>query len=185
MPELSMADKLRRTHFLGREFLTWLMYRSVKDDGVFRLPDGTSVELFFERALTLDGDNPAREMSTIKVDEPAISEEVMLSLRLGKKVSRARLNLLVQGREYAFVLDGALQMRSIKLPDSTAMDPVEALAERAAACKELEDVVHALFLRFVRLRIDLKAWEREAAGIRRWLEPGPHFVEEGVDAVSV
>jgi hypothetical protein len=148
---------------------------------VFRLDDGTACEVFFERALTLDGDNPAREMSTIKVDEPAISEEVMLSLRLGKKVSRARLNVLIEGREYGFVLDGALLMRSIKLPDATAMDPVEVLGERAAFCRELEDVVQQVFLRFVRLRIDRKAWTREAASIRRWLEPGPHFVDDVTD----
>lgn len=178
MPELSMADKLRRTHFLGREFLTWAMYRSVRDNGVFRLDDGSAFELYFERALTLDGDNPAREMSTIKVDEPAISEEVMLSLRLGKKVSRARLSLVRDGREYSFVLDQTLQLRSIRLPETVAIDLVEGMEERASHCQELEDTVFALFVTFVRLRIDQDAWAREAAGIRQWLEPGPEFADD-------
>jgi hypothetical protein len=174
MLELSMADKLRRTQFLGREFLTWLMFRATRDDGVFRDDDGGVVEVFFERALTLDGENPAREMSTIKVDEPARSEEVMLSLRLGKKVSRARLTLVSEGREYALVLDAsALTMRSVKLPDAPAMDPIENMVEKTEYCRDLEDVVHRLFVRYVRTRLDPDAWADEAAAIAAWLAGTP------------
>jgi hypothetical protein len=84
MVEMSQADKIRRTTFLGREFLTWLMFRSSRDEGVFSLDNGEVIEVFFERALTLDGENPAREMSALKVDDPTQSEEVLLSLLLGK-----------------------------------------------------------------------------------------------------
>ncbi len=174
MVEMSMADKLRRTQFLGREFLTWLMFRSSRDEGVFKLPDGTVAEVFFERVMTLDGENPAREMSTIKVDDPTQSEEVMLSLRLGKKVSRARMVLLIAGHEYSLVLDGAtLSMRSVKLPDALAPDFSELMAERSSLAGELEDTIHNLFLHFVRLRIHTKKWSREADAIRQWLVPSP------------
>lgn len=179
MLELSMADKLRRTQFLGREFLTWLMFRAAQDDGIFRDEEGDVVEVFFERALTLDGENPAREMSTIKVDEPTRSEEVMLSLRLGKKVSRARLTLVTEGREYALVLDAAsLTMRSIKLPDAPAMDPIENMVEKTEYCRDLEDVVHRLFVRYVRMRLDPDAWADEAAAIAGWLAGTPPLGED-------
>lgn len=170
MLELSMADKIRRTQFLGREFLTWLMYRSATDEGVFREEDGSVTEIFFERALTLDGDNPAREMSSIKVDDPTNSDEVMLALRLGKKVSRARLMLLIGGREFTTVVDAAgLGMRSTKLPDALAPDPAEAMAEKAVSCSELEDTLYRLFTRFMRMRIDPEAWSTEVAGVAGWI----------------
>lgn len=174
MIEMSLADKIRRTAFLGREFLTWLMFRSSRDEGVFRLDGGDVIEVFFERALTLDGENPAREMSALKVDDPTQSEEVLLSLRLGKKVSRARLQIVKEGREFAFVLDAAgLGLRSIRLPDTQALDPVEAMAEKAGLCTELEDAVHELFVQFLRLRLDADAWAEEAAPIAAWIEmPG-------------
>jgi recombination associated protein RdgC len=179
MLELSMADKLRRTQFLGREFLTWLLWRSVRDEGVFKLADGTIVELFFERALTLDGDNPAREMATLKVDDPAQSEEVMLSLRLGKRVSRARLLVLTGGREFTFVVDGAtLGLRTLRLPDAMGADPAEIQVERAGLCREIEDVVHELFAQFVRMRIDPAAWAPQAQGVRDWLNPPTAAREE-------
>lgn len=171
MLEMSQADKIRRTAFLGREFLTWLMFRSSRDEGVFRLDSGDVIEVFFERALTLDGENPAREMSSLKVDDPTRSEEVLLSLRLGKKVSRARLQLIKEGSEFSFVLDAAgLGLRTVKLPETQALDPVEAMAEKAALCSELEDAVHELFVRFLRLRLDSDAWAAEAAPIAAWIE---------------
>jgi hypothetical protein len=171
MLEMSLADKIRRTQFLGREFLTWLMARSARDEGVFHLADGEVVEVFFERALTLDGENPARERSAMKVEEPVHSEEVRLSLRLGKKVSVARLLVVKEGREFAFVLDGAgLSLRSVKLPDVQATDVVEGMAEKATVCSELEDAIHDLFVQFVRLRLDPEAWEAEAAPIAEWIE---------------
>ena len=180
MQEMSLADKIRRTAFLGREFLTWLMFRSSHDEGVFRLDNGEVVEVFFERALTLDGENPAREMSALKVDDPTRSEEVLLSLRLGKKVSRARLQLIREGREFAFVLDSAgLGLRSVKLPETQALDPVEAMAEKAGLCSELEDVIHELFVRFIRLRLDPDTWAAETAPIAAWIEGG--LVPEGED----
>ena len=172
MQEISMADKLRRTEFLGREFLTWLMVRSACDEGVFRLDDGTVIEVFFERAVTLEGDNPAREMVAIKVDDPTESEEVRLALRLGKRVAKARLMVLVAGHEFSLSLDGAtLLMRSVRLPEALSTDYAEVMTERSLLSRELEDAIHKLFLQFVRVRLDHDAWGREAHIVRTWVYP--------------
>jgi hypothetical protein len=171
MVDMSLADKIRRTQFLGREFLTWLMARSAREDGIFHLGNGEVLEVFFERALTLDGENPARERSAMKVDDPTNSEEVRLSLRLGKKVSMARLMVVKDGREFTFVLDGgSLSLRQVKLPDTQALDPVEGMAEKSALCAELEDAVHDLFAQFVRLRLDPEAWAAEARPVGAWID---------------
>ena len=70
MLELSMSDKIRRTQFLGREFLTWLMFKAAQGDGVFYDENGKITEISFERALTLDGENPAREMKHHQGGQP-------------------------------------------------------------------------------------------------------------------
>ncbi len=173
MTALSMADRMRRAQFLGREFLTWLMVRSAQNDQVFRLSDGREVEVFFERALTLEGENPAREMSTIRVDDPTDSEEVRLSLSLGKKVGRARLKMVFQGREVEFVLDSALTLKSVRLPETPlAVDPLEVLADKADAARELEDVIHDLFTAFVRMRLDPERWTVELDEVTAWVGGG-------------
>ncbi len=179
MLELSMSDKIRRTQFLGREFLTWLMFKAAQGDGVFYDENGKITEISFERALTLDGENPAREMSTIKVDSPMHSEEVMLSLRLGKKVSRARLVVVSEGWEFSLVLDAAnLGMRSVKLPNIPAFDAIEHLIEKTELLSTLEDIIHNLFVKYVRIRIDQDAWSQEALAIGNWIANGPLLEED-------
>jgi len=169
---LTMVDKMKRTQFLGREFLTWMLFKAATEEGVFRLDEDGEVQMLFERAVTLEGDNPAREMSTIKVDDPTDSAEVMLSLRLGKKVSKARLLLESEGKEFAFTLDAAsLVLRSVTLPDSMAMDPTEVMAEKADFATELEETLQKLFMGFIRLRMNLDAWSLEVSRMAKWIGP--------------
>jgi len=168
----TMTDKLKRTKFLGTEFLTWLLYHSATDEGVFTLEGGKDVQVIFERSINLEGDNPAREMTNIKVDDPTESMEVMLSLRLGKKVACGRILIVVEGKEYSLVLDAsALSLRSVKLPDVIAGDLIESWAEKAEYTAELEDIVHGLFLRFVRLKMDQDAWTLEVSRMSKWIGP--------------
>ncbi|NOZ02854.1 MAG: hypothetical protein GXP54_13355 [Deltaproteobacteria bacterium] len=169
---MTMVDKMKRTQFLGREFLTWLLFRAATDEGVFRDDEAGEVQVLFERAITLEGDNPAREMTTIKVDDPTDSAEVMLALRIGKKVSRAKLLVEAGGNEYALTLDAAsLAMKSIKLPESMEMDPMDVMTERAGFAADLETALHRLFLGFIRLRRDLDAWSIEVSKMAQWIGP--------------
>ena len=168
--EITMADKLRRTQFLGREFLTWLLFKSYRNDGLIALGDD-NVEVYFERAVTLDGDNPAREMATIKVDEPTQSEEVRLSLKLGKKVSRARISIVIEGKEYVTTIDSAtLGLKSLRLPDVKDMDFAEIMEETANLTDAVEDVIQGLFVTFVKMRLDETEWSHEAEAISHWID---------------
>lgn len=107
------------------------------------------------------------------------SEEVMLSLRLGKKVSRARLVVVSEGWEFSLVLDAAnLGMRSVKLPDIPAFDAIEHLIEKTELLSTLEDIIHNLFVRYVRIRIDQDAWSQEALAIGNWIANGPLLEED-------
>jgi hypothetical protein len=173
MNEMSPADKGRRTQFLGREFLTWMLFRASRDGGVFQLGDEV-VEVLFERVVALEGDNPSREASVIKVDDPTDSLAVKLALRLGKTVSKARIRLLAGGQEYSLGIDAAgLGLRTVRLPDAMAMDAVEALVERVGLARDLEDIVHQLFLQFMELRREPDAWSVEVAGLREWARAEP------------
>lgn len=165
-----MTDKMRRVGFLGREFLTWLMVRSALRDNVFDLGRGRKVEVFFEKALTLEGVDPAREASTIRVEDPTNSEEVRIALALGKLVSRARLKVVIEGLEYELTLDCTLGLKTVRLPEAaTALDAVEAVAERSDAANKLEETLYSLFLQFVKVRLDTPKWQQELDEITAWV----------------
>jgi len=174
MTEIHRAEHARRTEFLGREFLTWMMARSARDRESFKLPSGETFDVVFERAVTLDGQNPAKDRSLLKVDEPTESEEVRLSLRLGKQVSVARVNLIHDGREFHLtILAADLGLRGIRLPEMEGDDPDAAMPFRMDLCDQVEALVQGLFLSFIRLRLDPEAWKREVASIGRWVDNLP------------
>lgn len=180
--ELSAADKIRRTAFLGREFLTWLLYRSTRDEGIFRLGE-TVVEVFFERVVDLDGENPQRQYTALKDDSPGESEETMLALRLGKKVSKARLLIILGGREFGVTLDSGLHgLRAVKLPEGQALDPIEAMSEEQDQAAELEGVVYGLLEQFLRLRVSAQ-WGAETRRIAHWIA-GTSGPADVVDAMQ-
>lgn len=172
MAETSLAEKQRRTQFLGREFLTWLMVKTAIDGSFFKLGD-KDIDVSFLRAITLDGENPAREKSTIKVDDPTHSEEIQIALRLGKKVSKAMLFLSIDGAEYQMVVDaGTMTLRSVKLPELKGMDPIEVMEERVDRAGEAESAIHLLFGEFMRLRLDGPNWEHEVGAVANWIMNG-------------
>jgi len=172
MSEITMSDKLHRTEFLGREFLTWLFFRSCRDHEEIHVGDATYV-VHFEKTMTLDGENPATEMSTIKVDEPSLSDEVLLSLKLGKKVSRCRMIITVDGVEFTTGIDSStLAMKSLKLPTVKGNEFGEILDEKMALTDSVEEALHNLFVQFVRIRIDQDEWAREADQMSNWIDDG-------------
>lgn len=170
MSEITMADKLHRTEFLGREFLTWLFFKSCREQENINVGDAT-YRVHFEKAMTLDGENPATEMSTIKVDEPSQSDEILLSLKLGKKVSRCRLVITVDGSEFTTGIDSStLALKSLKLPTVKGGEFGEILDEKMALTDSVEEALHNLFVHFVRIRLDNDEWAREAEDIANWIE---------------
>lgn len=167
---LTMMDKLRRTEFLGRDFLTWLLYHCDKEDGIFFLDDGEKLFLTFENNLTLDGNDPVREATTVKIVDPLESEEVMLALKLGKKVGKASIFFEVNGIEYRAVVTGApFRIKSLKCPDPMTMEGPEAFQEKAQMIETAERALNKLFIKFMEIRKDDEKWENEKEKIERWV----------------
>ena len=169
----SRADRIIEKAFLGSEFLTWLWYASEVSDGRFML-DGEQVELRFEDLLVLESILADSQENTFKGGEPTRSEEARLALRLGKKVSRAKLKLRRGEREFAFTVRAAnLDLSAIKLPAVLARSEEEAFYERFYLLEELDKTIQQLYLAFLARRLG-PAWEGEILpALRAWVQQGP------------
>ena len=51
---MDFLDILREKAFLGREFLTWLWFKSEQTGGPIELPGGKVIEVVFHDRMTLD-----------------------------------------------------------------------------------------------------------------------------------
>ncbi|HID98640.1 MAG TPA: hypothetical protein EYP57_10730 [Thermodesulfobacteriaceae bacterium] len=172
------VDLLKEKAFLGREFLTWLWFRSeegghfVSESG----PDGISVSL--ERFMVLDGgEGLSSETVTCRGLQTELTE-AKSALRTGKKVARAHIRLTTGEGEWRFTLDGAtLDIKSLKPPATgdQSGEEMEDLAlearilERAYLIEQAVVAVDSLFKAFLLCRTDPQAWKQEKKAISRWI----------------
>lgn len=162
-----------RFSFLGREFLTWLWFEAERNGGKVAAGELGEIGVTFGQRLSLETGGGVREGSTVQSDAPAEAEEARTALRTGKKVARARLFLEVGERQYQVGLDAeTLTFGNAKLPVLLGKGEANALDERLALLDELEAVMDALFVGFVRLRKDDAGWAPVRDEMRQWVAQG-------------
>lgn len=172
--------------FLGAEFLTWLCWRSERDNGDIKTDPNalpvTHATVFFEQSLLLCDTHGAvargRETVAVHTDsEPLSLEEAREAFRMGKQVASARLRLDTDEHVYEFSIDDDLQLSSVKLPqappadaDVSGADAMPAVvADRLELLRVLESTVDDMYRDFLALRCDRDAWGAERAGLHKWV----------------
>lgn len=166
---MDIINRINSTRYLGREFLTWLWYRSATQNGVFDLPDG-AVEVWFDARLTLEAQGDIKEQNVIKAESPTETSEAHAALLTGKLVSDARLRVVNGQKQWSFALKGdTLGLSGIKIPALLSREDDDQLYERFMLIEELEDTVTALYRQFMELRLDDDLWRLEIQAIRTWV----------------
>jgi hypothetical protein len=85
---------------LGRDFLTWLWYKSEKKDGFFRAGDGTDFIVYIAQKVTVEsGEDDSRD-KTVSSGMMSELREARLGLGSGKKVAQAMLRLEQDSNEW-------------------------------------------------------------------------------------
>lgn len=167
---MDLLTKITHTQFLGREFLTWLWYRSDRDEGLFQR-DGEQIEVWFDAKLVLEAQGDIKEQNVIKSETPTETEEARVSLQNGKQVKEARLRIISDQKQWTVTVKGDdLGLTGLKLPALLSREDDEQLYERFYLIEEVQDIVEHLFAGFVRLRLDDDAWRAELAPLRDWVQ---------------
>lgn len=159
-----------RFAFLGREFLTWLWFESERNNGMVEAANVGAIRVEFGQRLVLESGGNVREGSTVQAEAPHQTEEARTALRVGKKVTRARLILERGERQFQLGIDAeSLTYSGVKLPSELSGKDDQRLDERLKLLDELEGMVDDLYMTFVMLRRDEKAWGKVREDIRTWV----------------
>ena len=103
---MDFLDILREKAFLGREFLTWLWFKSDQTGGQIETMDGKAVEVFFLDRMTLDlPDTESPQTATFKGEQSELREG-LACLREGKKIEEARISLKSGENEFTMTIKG-------------------------------------------------------------------------------
>ncbi len=166
------SDDLR---FLGREFLTWLWFKSEERAGTVRVPNLGDLQMVFVRRLVLESGDGEYSESVVCQGLHTDLKEGKAALRLGKKIKEARIQLTKDTEKWEFTLKAdSFQFQSMRLPEGTNEmdqdDPVGQLLERIFLVETAVKVIDQVFSLFLSRRVSPQWISEEIPRIRKWLE---------------
>lgn len=183
----AFLDLWQEKYFLGQEFLTWLWIESEINGNLLNIKaiDGapiardafpTAVELWFENRLTLESGEGGEKKSVTCQTPGAEWAEAHSALRHGKKLTRGRLKIRSEEKEWALTLIAdTLTPQAVKFPKTFTEGEEEddsdigRFMERVALLNELTAIVNSLYSQFLALRLS-PAWDKESLPrLNKWL----------------
>lgn len=167
--ERSKAQALSNGTYLGREFLTWLLWRSESSEELLKVDGELLSVLFTSRLVVRAIDGQVTEISAKGAVAPyaLLVKQVMAG---GLLIQQARLQLLIGERVFLFTIDAEnLDVRSAKLPSLMAEEESERLEERLYLTELLSRCIDALVGAFLERRTT-STWKRsDVPQIQAWL----------------
>jgi recombination associated protein RdgC len=166
-------ELLRGRTWLGRELLTWLLWRSESGDPLVEV-EGAGLAVLFTGRITLRGlAGDVTELTARGVEAP-YAAEVRRALDAGLLVHQARLRFTHGAGDdekvYEATLDAEhLAVRAAKLPELVAEEDDDRVLERLFLAGQLSRFVDALVAAFLEERA-APAWaKRTVPALKRWM----------------
>jgi len=160
--------------FLGREFLTWLWFKSEERNGIILIPGFGDIEMAFVRRLALESGEGEYTESVVCQGQHADLKEGKEAVRQGKKIKEARISLGRDSAKWEFTFKAdTFQFQSLKLPVPTDMDVEEEedksgrTLERIYLIETAIKTMDDLFTQFLALRLS-ENWPGEVSRMEKW-----------------
>jgi hypothetical protein len=155
--------------FLGRELLTWLLWRSESTEPITKL-EREDVGVVFTGRLVLRGAFGDVTELVARGTQAPYSAQVKRALDAGLLVHQARLRIEHGEKVWEATLDAEhLDVRAAKLPDLIAEEDDERLLERLYLSQRLSALIDALGAEFMTVRAG-RGWSRRVVPeLKRWM----------------
>jgi recombination associated protein RdgC len=162
------------TALLGRDFLTWLWFKSEERNGSVSL-EGEDIEIIFVRRIILEsGDGDYTETVSCQGMHSDMKEG-KAALRGGKKIKEARIKLGKDHSEceFTFKADG-FQIQSLKMPQTIVeeeeTDRDGRTLERIYHVEKVTEIMDRLFHLFLKRRLSGNWVHEDLTKMKRWQE---------------
>ena len=166
-----------KVSLIGREFLTWLWYKSEQRNGRIALSESREAELHLVKKIALEAGEGEYAQGVICSGLHAEMKEAKEALRLGKKIKEAGLALKHEKDEWEFVFKAdSFDFQSLKTPPTEMMenrqDKEGALLERIYLMEGAVKIMDDLFAAFQQGRFQ-PGWSEEMKKMSDWLQKQP------------
>ncbi|KUG24669.1 hypothetical protein ASZ90_005543 [hydrocarbon metagenome] len=159
----------------GREFLTWLWFKSEERNGRIKVSDKEEVELHLLKKIVLEAGEGEYSQGVVCHGIHAEHKEGKEAIRQGKKVKEAGIKLIHDKNEWEFILKAdSFHFQSLKLPvtdwEESQEDQSGKLLERIYLIEEAAKKIDRLYNSFLQIRYSAQ-WEKdEKKHMTKWLE---------------
>ena len=161
---------------LGREFLTWLWFKSEERGGPVQVPGTGDAEVSFARRLALESGGGEYSESILCQGLHAGLKEGKAAILEGKKVKEARIQLGVGTEKFEFTLKAdSFQFQTLRLPEGIEEEEEEEtdkggrLLERIYLMEKAAKTADQLFSLFLKKRLSPQWPGEEIPWIKKWL----------------
>lgn len=160
----------RDLSFLGREFLTWLWYRTDQAERGLRLRAGDDVSVMIDKSMRLVCDFRQSGSAVLAGEGVASFPEARAALTTGKQPTR--VGMIVGGSvgEFTFVLDGpSLAVSGLIMPEDKDQesDPLARLERRFERIIDMTQLLDGLFELFLEQRLS-REWPALSRHLSQW-----------------
>ena len=169
------SESAEAASLIGREFLTWLWFKSEERNGRIKMSDTEEVELHFLKRIVLEAGEGEYSQGVVCHGIHAELKEGKEAIRQGKKVKEAGIKLIYNQNEWEFTLKAdSFHFQSLKLPQTdwqeTPEDPSGSLLERIYLIENAVKTIDSLYESFLQIRYSPQ-WEgKETKLLTKWLE---------------
>jgi hypothetical protein len=169
--EKAKESLVRGRTYLGREFLTWLLWQSEAGAPILK-HDGDPLSVLFTGRVAMRGVGGDVTEVTAKGNLAPYSALVRQVLDRGLLLHQARLQLTHGERTFEATLDAEhFDVRSGKIPDLLTEADDDRMGERLDLAEHLGALIEALLEHFVALR-SRPTWNKEVApALKAWMHP--------------
>ena len=167
-----MDNKDQKQTGLGRDFLTYLCYKSDENGGQFEVPgSGEQFVLLLDGKIVLEDDQDAPPNTIIHSGDDFTDQHLKQALRSGKRVREARLRLEKGENTWMFTLKAdRFEISGLKIEMPGARDIDERFYGRQYSIEALHGLLDAWFEHFVS-EINKKTWKKAGyKDFQAWLK---------------
>jgi len=158
----------------GREFLTWLWFKSEERGGSVMIPGTGDAEVIFLQKIVLESGEGEYSETVACRGLHADLEEGKSALRKGKKVTEARIQLGAGDDRFEFTFKAdAFSFQSLRLPVPTDVDEEDRdgkILERIYLAEVAMKTMEQLFALFLEKRLSPEWESGEEPLMKKWLE---------------
>ena len=162
---------------LGREFLTWLWFKSEERGGAVQVSGAADVEISFARRLVLESGGGEYSENIVCQGLHAELKEGKAAIQEGKKVKEARLQLGIGPEKFEFTLKGdSFHFQTLRFPagvedaEEAENDKGGRVLEKIYLVEKAMKTADQLFSSFLKRRLSPQWTSEEIPRIRKWLD---------------